>query len=335
MQSIRNKLIAGGFSEEVFTMMLSKFKIPSPAKGTLRRYQEVWSKFSAYCTERKRGREEVSPTDIANFVAWRFNQGASGSAINAIISALDMTRRFLVEGAPPLAEDPVIKELRKTAKQKRPPPRNKKPKEYFDPGVICRMLAAEKLDVELPNLQLRQKVEILMVLDAAARGVDLIRVSEDYMTWEESKVTVYAFWTKEQQEQSWTPFVFRCSCAALKNACTFCSMLTYKSRPKIAQRRRNAPTIEIVTDKGVLKAKPFFISHRSKAARVSLETIRKDLTIIMRRAVLEEHWTPHDLRGAVASKLFNLQAGRDRVLSLGRWKSKGPSLIITSRGVSS
>jgi integrase len=42
----------------------------------------------------------------------------------------------------------------------------------------------------------------------------------------------------------------------------------------------------------------------------------------MAKAGIEPGYSPHDLRGAVASKLLNLQAGEDRVMELGRWKSR-------------
>ena len=53
-----------------------------------------------------------------------------------------------------------------------------------------------------------------------------------------------------------------------------------------------------------------------------METFRKDLTAMMKKSGINAPWTPHDLRGAVASKLMNMQAGDQRVLQLGRWKSR-------------
>ena len=161
-----------------------------------------------------------------------------------------------------------------------------------------------------------------MVLDAAARGSDLIHIICNAISWHQRSVSVHAFWTKEAKEASWTPFSFHCSCSALKNACTFCAMKAYNSRTKVAQRRTKSKPIEVKTDDGVKKGKPFFLSHRGPPAALSLETLRKDLSRWMKEAKLDERWTPHDLRGAVASKLMNLHAGEDRVLQMGRWKSK-------------
>ena len=302
--------------------MLSKFKVPSDNKSTLRAYQNVWAKFVHFCTKRQRNFKQIHPTDVANFLAWRVKQQDSGSQINAAITALDMTKKFLVNNARPLAEEAVVKELRKTMKQKRPAPKIRKPREYFDPACIFQMLASEKENGALSNLQLRQKVQMLMVLDAAARGADLKAVTNKYIKWEKNKATVFAFWTKEARNQVWTPFVFRCTCRALKNACTFCSMRSYKSRSQIAERRMQTPTVELMTENGTTHVKPFFISHRGPKCRVSIETLRKDLSLLMHRAGVDEIWTPHDLRGAVASKLWNLQAGNERVLAMGRWKSE-------------
>jgi hypothetical protein len=77
-----------------------------------------------------------------------------------------------------------------------------------------------------------------------------------------------------------------------------------------------------MTSDGLRKVKPFLVSHRGAATSLSIESLRKDLTEVMRQANIEEIWTPHDIRGAVASKLINLQAGDARVLQLGRWKSR-------------
>ena len=323
LSNIRSKLLAEGFTEDVIAMMGSKYKEPSAsARGTLRTYQLEWKRFADFCTKQGRRKELVDPKDVANFLAERYKEGASGSKIDATITALDMTRRFLVDSDKSLANDPVIKELRRTAKKKRPPPREKKPNQYFDPALIYHWLAAQPENKDLTNINLRRKVVTLMVLDALARGSDLARVCGKHMRWQEKKVTVYAFWTKEEKKLSWTPFVFRCSCDTLKNACTFCAMRDYEQRPKVAQRRKLAKDLEFKTEAGSVKAKPFFISTRCKTEAISKETLRSDLKAVMLQAGIDHVWTPHDLRGATASKLWNLQAGQQRVLDLGRWRSK-------------
>ena len=302
--------------------MLAKFKTPTASKGTLRTYQNVWKSYASFCRKEGRRKEDVDTKDVANYLAERYNKGDSGSKINATITALDRTRRFLVGPERSLAEDPVIQELRQTAKKTRPPPKNLKPKTFFDPARIYQHISQLGADRGLKTDLLRKKVETLMVLDAAARGVDLLHTCCKFMKWQSNVVTVYAHWTKEAREASWTPFFFRCSCPALVNACTFCAMRSYNLRPKTAQRRAKARAIEVKTNEGIKRGKPFLVSTRGTPAALSLESIRKDITEIMREAGVEAPWTPHDLRGAVASKLMNLQAGEERVLQLGRWKSR-------------
>ena len=323
LQSIRGRLLEEGYSSKVCELLVKKFKVPSATKGTLRAYQDVWTEFSSYCRRNGRRREDLEETDVANFIAERYSSGgASGSKISATITALDMTKKFLMGAHRPLAEAPVIRDLRKMAKRRRPPPKDKKPRSYFDPALIYRFIASNPTDRCLRSSDLRQKVEMLMVLDAAARGSDLFRTSATHMEWKTDSVVVYANWTKEEKNPGWTPLTFTCTCEALKNACTVCSMREYKSRPKIAERRRKAQQITFESENGPVRGKPFLLSHRGKAARISIETIRKDLQHLMTAAKLDSRWTPHDLRGAVASKLYNLQAGEERVLSFGRWKSK-------------
>ena len=309
-------MIAKGFSKEVYQMLVTKFKTPSADKGTLRTYQNVWSSFANFCKRNGRKQEEVDPRDVANFIAERFGKGDSGSKINATITALDRTRMLLVGAQSPLADDPVIKEIRQSAKKNRPPPKSIKPKVYFDPADIYQAIAKLGPDKKLRNDVLRKKVETLMVLDSAARGADLVHIAYDFMKWKKKQVTVFAFWTKEAREASWTPFTFHCCCSALPNACTFCAAKTYSSRPKIAARRTKAKPIELKTNEGTKKGHPFFISTRGPADGLYIETMRKDLSSMMKKAKIEAPWSPHDLRGAVASKLMNLKAGEERVLHL-------------------
>ena len=303
-------------------LLLQKFKVPSAKKGTLRAYERVWQEFSDYCKRHNRVREALEESDVANFIADRYGKGASGSKIDATITALDMTKKFLGGSHRSLAEAPVIKDLRRMAKKRRPPPKSTKPSSYFDPAVIYQTIANNPRDSNLKSCDLRQKVEMLMVLDAAARGSDLHKISSSHMEWKEDSVVVNAFWTKESRSPSWTPFQFKCTCNILSNACTFCSLREYKSRPRIVERRRKSAQITLSTTNEVLLGKPFLLSHRGKAAGISVETIRTDLQCLMTAAKIDSRWTPHDLRGAVASKLWNLQAGEKRILSFGRWSSR-------------
>jgi hypothetical protein len=149
-------------------MMISKFKTPTETKGTLKAYHTTWQKFGSYCEANGLNRNEMKVNDIANFLAGEWERGAVGSTIDAAITALDMTRRFLLDEAVPISQHPVIADLRKAAKIRRPPPRDSKPRHYFDPERIYDYLARQKVNKKLSNSDLRQKVEMLMVLDAAA-----------------------------------------------------------------------------------------------------------------------------------------------------------------------
>ena len=311
-----------GFTEDVFNLFVSKFKVPSETRGTLHNYQVTWDKFTTFCRDSKLDRDAMELKDIANFVAVEFKKGAVGSKIDAHLTALDMTRRFLFEEATPIGQYQLIKDLRKAAKARRPPQRNAKPKSYFDPAQLYLHLAGQVKTRQLKSADLRQKTEMLMVLDAAARGSDLHRVCLDFITWDEKKVTVRAYWTKEEKSAKLVPITFFCTCNLLENACTFCAIKEYSSRPRIVRRRKKAKKIEIIAGAGPTKALPFFLSHRGKAAAISIATIRKDLQSLMTRTGIDPIWTPHDIRGAVASKLINLQAGDQRVMDLGRWKSR-------------
>lgn len=311
-----------GFTLDVFNLLLTKFKVPTERRGTLHSYQISWERFSKYCKENSLDRDSMQVKDIANFLAEEFKQGALGSKIDAHITALDMTRRFLVEDHTPLGQHQVIKDLRKAAKSRRPPPRSMKPSTYFDPARIYLHLNMQAKSKQLKSADLRQKAEMLMVLDAAARGSDLYKICSDFITWKEKEVVVRAFWTKEEKVACLVPFTFHCSCDVLENACTVCTLKEYYNRIRVRNRRKKAKKMKINTPDGSKLCSPLLVSHRGKAAAISIGTIRKDLQGVMVRAGIDPVWTPHDLRGSVASKLINLQAGDERVMQLGRWKSR-------------
>ena len=317
---IRRKLLEDGFNLDVFNLLISKFKIPSETRGTLRTYQTTWEKYTEYCRTHNLNRNAMEMRDIANFLANEFKEGAAGTKIDAHITALDMTRRFLI--GEPIGNCQVIKDLRKAAKARRPPPRSLKPTNYFDPAVIYLHLASNGKTKQLKSADLRQKAEMLMVLDAAARGSDLHKICSEFISWQRTEVTVRAYWTKEEKAASLVPFTFRCTCDVMANACAMCTLKEYQNRPKIYKRRKKAKKLKITTAAGTTWAQPFLVSHRGKAAAISIGTIRKDLQGLMLRAGIDPIWTPHDLRGAVASKLLNLQAGEERVMQLGRWKER-------------
>ena len=61
--------------------------------------------------------------DVANFATKMFEEGATGSAVNAAITALDETRGVVDPSLPPLGQIQIIKKLRRAAKKRRPPKR--------------------------------------------------------------------------------------------------------------------------------------------------------------------------------------------------------------------
>ena len=87
-------------------------------------------------------------------------------------------------------------------------------------------------------------------------------------------------------------------------------------RRRVIERRKKAKRLVLLTPEGRFEGTPFLVSHRGKAAVVSRETIRSGIHMWLRKAKLDKEWNAHDIRGAVASKLFNLGVGEQRVLDL-------------------
>lgn len=326
LQVIRRELREKGYTESVFRMCIEKYKKPSDQKGTLRGYQRSWKGFVDYCRSKGRDAEVMEVTDVANFLSFLYDEGALGSKVDAVCTALDMTRRMLFPSKKFLADEPVIAAIRKTAKIRRPPLRDGKPKAYFDPALIFVVLRNMSPNSALGSGRLRQKAEVLMVLDAAARGSDLQNICMEHVRIETNILRIGAFWTKEMKQAGWQSLVFHCSCSLSRDTCTVCTVKEYMTRAMIVRRRNKAIKLKLEAPEGTTEGTPLLVSHRGKAAAVSIPTLRKDIASVMSQAGIDPSWTPHDVRGAVASKLWNLGAGEDRVLELGRWSARNTFL---------
>ena len=105
--------------------------------------------------------------------------------------------------------------------------------------------------------------------------------------------------------------------------CSACTCRAYLNRSQ--QRRDNCARVKINDPENLertLLLEPLWVTHAGRASAISLDTIRNDLKRSMRSAGLRHPWTPHNLRGASASKVDNLGGGRERVLKHGRWASE-------------
>lgn len=330
-------------------MVIKSYKKPTDYQGTLRAYQDTWSKFLAFCEGSVERALEFRRTDIANWLSRSFNeQGASGSAVNAAITALDMTRAVVAPNSLPLSQDPVIKALRKSAKIHRPPPRGQLPPSYFDPYILFRHLASFCVKASKSRLHdLRAKVATLLLLDGALRGNELRKIFVENITFMDKKAQIKIPWTKEAKRKEWSFLTFHCSCASrgfdpqldvddaargqclLESdtpvwrpfACTFCSLKTYVTAPIVAKRRRKVPK-QWYTCEGKKQGSPLLITHKGKASLLSLASIRKEVTKRMREAGINQIWNVHSLRGAAVSKLWNLGVSLERCLKFGRWSNK-------------
>ena len=79
-------------------------------------------------------------TDVANFTTHLYTEGCSGSAVSSTITALDMTRAVLNPDSHPLANDQIIRTIRKASFARRPPPRALLPTTYYDPICLFKYL---------------------------------------------------------------------------------------------------------------------------------------------------------------------------------------------------
>ena len=217
LSRIRNRLIKEGFSNAVFNLFVRKYKWPSDEKGTLKRYQDVWSSFVSFCQKDPERALEFRREDVSNFAAMLFDKGHSGSAVNAAITALDSTRAVILPLSPPLSQDSLIASIRKSAKLQRPPPRDSLPPVYYDPLLVFKNLASSCKAVGKTRVHLlRAKVETLMLLDGGLRGNELCRVFTENIRLFPKRVDIKIPWPKEKKKKEWARISLHCSCSAKK-----------------------------------------------------------------------------------------------------------------------
>ena len=325
--SIRQKLGKEGFSDGVYNLIVGRYKNQSDKRSTLFGHQKVWGEFVRFCGNSARALD-FRVTDIANFLSDLFNKGARGTRISAAISTLELTRGFFIPNGTRLAENPIIESLRRSAKVQRPPLKDLKSDQYYDPYLILRSVSKRR-NKSLSCVDLRAKAVTLVCIDGAMRVNELAKMYLENFTFELKEVTVRVCFTKEKQQNAWTGFRFFCSCVSglkpelswRQEACTYCTLKAYAERKRVVARREKVVKCSYTAPEGDKLGTPFFVTHKNKAKGLSVNSIRSDVLKVMAGAGLEDSWNPHSLRGAVTSKLFNLGIDEKRVLQFGRWSN--------------
>ena len=349
LSRIRDRLRQEGFSSAVFELFVQKYKWPSDDRGTLKTYQDVWSKFVTFCQNDPEQALQFKREDVTNFAARLFTEGASGDAVSAAITALDSTRAVFLPLVPPLSQDTLIASIRKSAKIHRAAPRIALPPTFYDPFVIFRSLARICKHGEKSKLHLlRAKVETLLLLDGGMRGNELVKIFTENIKLYPKKAEVKIPWLKEKKRKEWSIVNIYCSCVAKKLdkvnsgleakdlddvaetdtplwrrfACALCFFRAYLLHPTVVKRRRNCSPVRYECLEGKRWGTPYLVTHKSKAKAIALVSIRKEIAGRLRKAGLDPVWSVHSIRGAGVSKLYNLGVCIDRCMEYGRWSNK-------------
>ena len=356
LSCLRELLAKGGYSKGVWDLILQGYKNPTDKKGTLRQYEKVWSNFVSFCGKDTKRALTFEAKDVANFATQLYEDGASGSAVNAAITALDETRGVVDPSLPPLGQIQVIKKIRRAAKKRRPPKKKSlQPKNYFDPLPIFKHLARLGKDIKFSLDKLRTKVATLLLLDGGLRGNELCKVFVENVILKARKAEIKIPWTKEESKQSWTSLSFHCSCVGHNLAqnkeekkrededdldvrgdvsdfemagplwriasCSFCSLKEYLKHPRVVKRRSRCPKEAYEAPGGEREGSPLFLTHKGPAKGIALSTLRKEIKNVMKEAKINPIWQVHDCRGACVSKLFNLGCSKKRCREFGRWSN--------------
>lgn len=336
-------------------MVIARYKHQTDKKGTLRTHQQTWSSFVQHCGSPEQALL-FTRQDVANFISVMYDKGAKGSKVDATLSALDRTRAFFKPGSTPLAQDDLIKHIKKAATVRRPSPKQLlKNEKYYDPLQLLDALSLLGPLKAASCITLRLRTAVTLLVDGALRVNELTSVYTENMEFGDRRLIIKFPFTKEKRRLCWTTVYFYCSCLEFdqssngretqeelmsakkekehvaeegksdvqrerkEGACSFCTARAYFLDKRVVKRRERAGKVKYETPEGFKLGTPFLVTHKAQAAQASLDTIRKDVIQAMKDARIPSIWTVHSIRGATVSKIRNLGVDLQRVLDFGRW----------------
>ena len=181
----------------------------------------------------------------------------------------------------------------------------------------------------MPIEKLRAKAMVLLWIDLAARASDIVSIPRSSVEFSKSGMHLMIYWPKEESNGS--PMLKPAYVARIEHDPLICSNEAVRAWLVRSAALYNDHIQRDMVMEGVASSKLpgkdiglFSSLHKRKGKYFSI-TSQRAYHVIMDMVFNPLHlqsWTPHDIRGATASKLRNAGLPMDEVLQAARWKSE-------------
>lgn len=259
--------------------------------------------------------------DIADVAANMRADGQSESAVMGTATSAAQLAKILYPEDPLPSDDSLLRAVRKGIRKTRHEGEQKRSAArhttYFSLSEIfdkLRLIDSATCAEE----ELRNKAIMLVAIDIAGRPSDVARIARDTLTFTDREVSLDIALPKISKDGRWV----RVSVHAYPTEPNICTVRTLKT---YVERFPSRPDDVLATTADGTHFRVLFHWLR-KAAKpgvprkpLGAEAVSKVLATFLPRA--SPAWTGRNVRGAAASKWWNLHALPASVLKQGRWKS--------------
>lgn len=261
--------------------------------------------------------------DIADVAANMRACGCSESRTMAVCTSAAQLARVLYPNEIVPSDHPLLRAVRKGVRNTRGNAAGEEKRSaakhaaYFSLRAIFDRLRTIDSAV-CPEDKLRDKAIVLLAIDIAGRPSDVARVARDTLAFSDHEVALDIALPKNAKDGRWV----RVTVQAYPSDPSICTVRTLKT---YVERFPAKPSDELQTAAGGAKFRTLFCWLQKAAAAnrprrpLGAEAVSKVLAAAMPRAM--PTWTGKNIRGAAASKWWNLGALPTSVLKQGRWKS--------------
>lgn len=274
--------------------------------------------------------ETITPDKIAVYLVGYAAQGATAREVKTARAMLCANHDILhggtaVESKPVALATVATKRMAPVEARKRP-----KPDHYFEINDLFER-AEQLLQQHRDDLAtLRVALSASLMIDIAGRGSDLASIPRELLRFADDEVELALVDTKTMV----TPEVHRQRIRCFKRNRWWCTVCLLREWLDATKDWDIEPTMVVRTDAGVRRMRPLFCALPTKKAAPLKPLKAQTINARIRDEFFkplgwhEAGYTPHNLRGAAASKLVNLGLDVVDVKKWARWSPKGNTLEL-------
>jgi integrase len=309
-----------GFPDPTIDMWFSRNK-GGEAGETNQKHDAMWAKYSTRVIARGGSPYDFNISDILEYVTSEM-KGLSAGSCKSFISMCSVTSSVWKPDEPPLSDHHMLKASRKALTKSKPPRRNK-PATYYSLFKLFEHLSGvSSNDRTCPLDVLRDKLIVLLLIDAMCRSADVASINRDTIGFSPNKVAFHVYSTKESKfDHEILSSINASGCNPLIDTPTV--LRTYLDRTNVA----GVPirTVTHVVGGKKVERRPLILSTwrgppDGMYFALTAERVSKiALAALHACGVTDE--TGHSIRGAGTSKLVNLGIPIPAVCERARWST--------------